>query len=212
MVEPKEIEILTPEQITATREALQGHQLHPIVSLALATGMRRGELLGLQWGDIDLDAGTLRVERSVEETKAGLRLKPPKTKRGRRNISLPLSAVAMLREHKVSQLKLRLALAMGNLSNETPVFTTIDGGLISPNSVSRSWRRFCTAQQLPLVAFHALRHTHASTLISAGVDVLTISRKLGHTKAAMTLDVYGHLMQGSDAAAALAIEGVLSDR
>ena len=76
--------------------ARQAHRVHPPrrdVELALATGMRRGELLGLMWGDIDLDRGTLRVERSVEETKAGLRLKPPKTKRGRRNLRLPNARV-----------------------------------------------------------------------------------------------------------------------
>jgi integrase len=68
---------------------LNGHTIFPVVSLALATGLRWGELLGLQWGDINLDAATLRVERSVEETRSGLRCKPPKTKRGRRNITLP---------------------------------------------------------------------------------------------------------------------------
>src|SRR6185312_9633031 len=83
------IEVLTTEQIAAVLAKLAGHALYPIVALALATGMRRGELLALQWGDVDLDASTLRVERSVEETRAGLRLKPPKTKRGRRNIALP---------------------------------------------------------------------------------------------------------------------------
>src|SRR5262245_25917925 len=85
-VEDREVEILSPDAIKAVLEALQGHRLHPIVSLALATGMRRGELCGLQWGDVDLDKATLRVERSVEETRAGLRLKPPKTKRGRRSL------------------------------------------------------------------------------------------------------------------------------
>jgi integrase len=78
------------------RILLLANALFSIVSLALATGMRRGELLGLQWGDVDLDAGTARVERSLEETKAGLRLKPPKTRRGRRNLKLPGEAVAML--------------------------------------------------------------------------------------------------------------------
>ena len=88
-VEEQEIEILTPSRSPRCCAKLAGHALLSVVELALATGMRRGELLGLQWGDVDLDAGTLRVERSVEETKAGLRLKPPKTKRGRRNIRLP---------------------------------------------------------------------------------------------------------------------------
>ena len=72
-----------------------------------------GELLGLQWGDVDLEAGTLRIERSVEETKAGMRLKLPKTKRGRRNVALPPEAVAMLRAHKVQQLELRFVLGIG---------------------------------------------------------------------------------------------------
>ena len=77
--------------------------------------MRRGELLGLQWGDVGLNAGTLRVERSLEETKAGLRFKPPKTKRGRRNITLPPDAVAMLRTHKIKQLQVRLVLGLGKI-------------------------------------------------------------------------------------------------
>jgi integrase len=76
-VEEEEIEILTPDQVSHVLEALRGHRLYPIVSLAAATGMRRGELLALQWSDIDLDRGVLRVERSLEETKAGLRVKPP---------------------------------------------------------------------------------------------------------------------------------------
>ena len=107
---------------------LEGHALRPIASLALATGMRRGELLGLQWGDIDLDGATLRVERSVEETKTGLRVKPPKTKRGRRNIALPPEAVTMLRGHKVGQLEIRLVLGQGG--QPSVVFSTIEGKLL----------------------------------------------------------------------------------
>ena len=171
--------------------------------------MRRGELLGLQWGDIDLDAGTLRVERSIEETTAGLRLKPPKTKRGRRNITLPPETVGMLRAHKVQQMQLRLLLSMGKPDATTLVFSDVEGQLLKPHTVSRAWRRAVVALKLPAVTFHALRHTHASMLINAGVDILTISRRLGHSKAAITLDVYGHLIGGADEAAADAISGVL---
>jgi integrase len=202
-----EVDILAPGEITAVLEALKGHTLYPIVALALATGMRRGELLALEWGDIDLDRAMLTVHRSVEETKAGLWVKPPKTKRGRRNIGLPAEAVAMLRERRKQQIELRLALGQGG--QPVLVFSTIEGGYLKPNGLSRSWRQTCRARGLPRVQFHAVRHTHASTLIRAGVDVLTISRRLGHSAAAMTLDVYGHLMEGSDAAAAKAIEGVL---
>ena len=120
-----EIEILTPEQITAVLDSLRGHALHPIASLALATGLRRGELLALQWGDVDLDAGVLRVEHSLEETRAGLRLKSPKTKRGRRNITLPQEAIAMLRAHRIQQMEIRLALGQGG--SPSIVFSDIEG-------------------------------------------------------------------------------------
>ncbi len=208
-VEQTEIEILSPAQAEDVLTKLDGHKLFPIASLALDTGMRRGEVLGLQWGDVDLDGGTVRVERSVEETKAGLRIKPPKTKRGRRNITLPPETVTMLRAHKVETMKLRLALGMGNIASETLVFSTVDGALLSPDNLSRDWRRVSAAKKMPRVSFHALRHTHASVLIRAGVDILTISRRLGHSKPSVTLDTYGHLIEGSDKAAAEAISRVL---
>jgi integrase len=203
-VEEREIEILGADQIAEIRTKLIGHTLLPIVELALATGMRRGELLGLQWGDVDLDAGTLRVERSVEETRAGLRLKPPKTRRGRRSTTLGEGAVALLRAHKVKQLELRLVLGLGKAEPATLVFSTVEGELLRPRNVTKAWSR-----TVPGKAFHSLRHTHASMLIRAGVDILTISRRLGHSKAAITLDTYGHLIEGADAAAAKAIEEVL---
>jgi integrase len=206
-VEAVEIEILSPDQIKTILGGLAGHALHPIASLALATGMRRGELLALQWSEVDLDRAVLRVERSIEETKAGLRIKPPKTKSGRRNIGLASDAIAMLREHRAEQMRIRLALGQGG--PPLLVFSTIEGALLSPDNLSRDWWRVCNARKLPRVSFHALRHTHASMLIRAGVDVLTISRRLGHSSTSMTLDVYGHLMEGADAAAAKAIEGVL---
>jgi integrase len=208
-VEDAEIEILSPEQIADVLAKLEGHTLFPLDSLALASGLRRGELLGLQWGDTDLDAATLRVERSVEETKAGLRLKAPKTKRGRRNIKLLAEAVAMLRAHKVHQMEIRFALGLSKPDGATLVFSDVEGELLKPHTVSRAWRRAVVAKKLPAVTFHALRHTHASNVIRAGVDILTISRRLGHSKAAITLDVYGHLIGGADEAAADAIAGVL---
>lgn len=208
-VEETELEILEPDQVANITAKLDGHSLFPIVALAINTGMRRGELLGLQWGDVDLDGGTLRVERSVEETKAGLRLKSPKTKRGRRNITLPAETVSMLRAHKIEQMRLRLVLGAGNITSETLVFSDVNGGLIRPRNLTKSWSRVCAYKKLPSVSFHSLRHTHASILIRAGVDILTISRRLGHSKPSVTLDVYGHLIEGADKAAAEAISRVL---
>ena len=134
-VEEEEIEILTADQVKIVLNGLTNHTLHPIASLALASGLRRGELLALQWGDVDLERGVLRVERSVEETKSGLRVKPPKTKRGRRNIGLAADAIAMLRAHKVKQMEIRLALGQGG--QPTLVFSSIEGEMLSPDNLSR---------------------------------------------------------------------------
>ena len=208
-VEEIEIEILSPEEVSGVLAKLEGHPLLAIVTLALATGMRRGELLGLQWSDLDLDAGTLRVERSLEETKTGLRLKPPKTKRGRRNIKLPPEAVAVLRAHRVKVMELRLTIGQGAIKSDTLVFGNVEGEPLRPRNVTKTWSRVRQARKLPPVSFHAFRHTHASMLIRAGVDILTVSRRLGHGKASVTLDVYGHIIGGADDAAAAAIEKVL---
>jgi len=158
---------------------------------------------------VSLDDATIRVERSVEETKAGLRLKPPKTRRGRRTLKVPPETISMLRAHKVKQLELRFALGMGNITPDTLVFGTAEGGLLSPDNLSRDWCRVRRAKGLPLVSFHALRHTHVSLLIAEGVDILKISRRIGHAKASTTLDKYGHLIEPDDAAAANAIASVL---
>jgi integrase len=179
---------------------------------ATATGMRRGELCGLQWGDIDLDAATLTVRRSLEETRAiGLRIKEPKSKAGRRTVALPPSAVALLRDYKIKRMEFRVSVGAGKLTDETPVFqdTKTGEGWLRPSRVSHGWRRFVVAKGLPQVTFHALRHTHVSLLLNKGVDILTISRRIGHSKASITLDVYAHLMGGADQEAALVIEGVL---
>ena len=208
-VEGREIEILPQAQIATLMAGLADHPLlYPVAVLALASGMRRGELLALEWGDVDLDRGVVRVERSVEETKAGgLRVKAPKTKRGRRNIGLTADAVAVLREHRKRQLELRLQLGFGG--QPVLVFSTLDGDILSPDNFSRDWRRTLRARKLPLCSFHALRHTHASLLLAGGTDVLTVSRRLGHAKASVTLDTYGHKVEGGDQAATKTIERML---
>jgi integrase len=207
-VEDEEIEILTSEQIDLVLNKLEGHPLYAISALALATGMRRGELLALRLCDVDFDAASGRVERSLEETAAGLRFKPPKSKHGRRTISLPPSAVSVLRAHWRQQLELRMALGLGKPDPDTLIFGNPDGSPMSPDNLSRDWRRACRSLGLPMVMFHALRHTHASALIAKGLDVVQISRRLGHGSPVITLRTYAHLFKVVDSAAAAAIESV----
>jgi integrase len=160
--------------------------------IALATGMRRGELGALRWKDIDLDGGKLRVEQSLEQMKAGLRFKAPKPKHGRRTITIPPAVVADLRAHWKASQEHRLTLGLGRSSPDDLVFVMCGGSPRKPNALTNDWLRasMVTGRRINL---HALRHTHASSLIAAGVDILTISRRLGHANPKITLSVYGHL-------------------
>jgi integrase len=200
---------LRADQIATVLAALEGHALQSIAVLALSTGARRGELLALRWRDLDLDGATVRIERSLEQTKQGLRFKAPKTKHGRRLVTLPAIAVEALRAHRRRVLELRMALGQGKLDTGALVFSRLDGSPLPPNDLSRDWWRFVQNRKLPAVSFHALRHTHVSCLIATGVDPLTISRRIGHSSPVVTLRVYAHLFSNTDAAAATAIEAAL---
>jgi len=208
-VEIEEVQILSASDVVGVLERTKNHPLGAIIALALATGARRGELLALRWGDIDLDAGTLRIERSVEQTKTGVTFKSPKTRNGRRTISLPPTAVDLLRTLRRDRLELHLALGLGGDISGALLFSTPEGAPISPNNLSRDWRRVVAAHGLPPVMFHALRHSHASALIAAGMDPVTVSKRLGHGSPAVTLTVYAHLFQKTDLAAASVIEAAM---
>lgn len=209
-VEDTEMEILSAPQIAEVMTGICDHALSPIVVVALGTGMRRGELLALRWIDVNLDAATLRIERALEETKeGGLRFKPPKTAYGKRTITLPATVVSMLRTYRRQQLELRIVLGLGKFASDALVFSQVDGTPRSPRRLTKQWSEAVEQLDLPKVSFHALRHTHASALIAHGVDVLTISRRLGHGSAAITLRIYSHIFTATDGAAATAMDAAL---
>jgi len=208
-VERVEIAILTADKVADTLRRIADHPLHSIAALAVASGMRRGEICGLTWGAVDLDAATARIESSLEETAAGLRVKPPKTRHGLRTISLPKSTVETLREHQRRQLEQRLLLGLGRASAEDWVFPLFDGSPYPPDKLSRDWGNVVRDRKLPRVMFHGLRHSHASALIAAGVDIVTVSKRLGHGSPAITLGVYAHLFNRADGSAAQAMERAL---
>ena len=111
----------------------------------------------------------MRVLRSLEQTRAGLKFKTPKTRNSRRTISLPLIAIDALRAHRRQQLEMRVALGQVKPDASTLVFSGIDGDMIPPNNLSRDWRRFVKARKLPNVSFHGLRHSHVSALIGVAL-------------------------------------------
>lgn len=203
----RETMMLQPAQAAELLERLRGHPLYLIASLALGTGMRRNEMLGLRWRDVELEAGRLTIEQSLEQTAThGIRTKGPKTKHGRRTISLPAHLVTALRAHWREQQEQRLGMGLGKAPEAAPVFATVDGRHLSPNAITKAWPVAMAAIGMPAVTLHSLRHTHASMLIASGVDILTISRRLGHSSPTITLGVYGHLIHGTDDRAAQVME------
>jgi integrase len=148
-------------------------------------------------GAVDLDAGMVRVERSLEETGSSLRFKPPKTGAGRRAISLPASVAETLSAHRRAQREHRLAIGLGRPGDDDLVFARSDASPHPPDNLSRDWRRTVLSLKLPCVSFHGLRHSHVSALIAAELDVVTISRRIGHANPAVTLAVYAHVFAGA---------------
>jgi integrase len=204
-----EITILTEEQIGALLRHLDGRTLRPIVSFLVGTGARRGEALALRWHDLDLEKRIVRIERSLEQSKFGLRFKSPKTKHGRRNVAISPWLIAELRAHRVQQQKHRLALGLGRAPDDSLVFARWDGYARAPHSLSQKFAQ-ATAVLKIRCTLHGLRHTHVSQLIAAGLDVLTISRRIGHASPAITLDVYGHMFANTDARAADIMEAAFA--
>jgi integrase len=159
--------------------------------------MRRSEILALRWSAVDLDRKTLRVVEALEETAEGLRFKAPKSRAGKREVALPDIVVTVLREHLRLQLEQRMKLGAGKTPADALVFAHFDGGPLSPNAMSKEWSR--AAASIGVAAtFHALRHTHVSHLIEAGVNVVKISKRVGHADIATTLNEYAHLFDARE--------------
>ncbi len=163
----------------------------------LATGLRRGELLGLKWEDIDLNHGILRVKRQISRINGEVVEAPLKTKNAYR--TLPLAA------DTVDVLKMQRKKANGSAW----VFPAPDGGPISPDSVLNKLHRVLKRAGLPEVRFHDLRHTFATLALQNGVDIKTVSGMLGHFSAGFTLDTYAHVTTTAQMAAANTMSGVL---
>ncbi|MDP9364704.1 MAG: site-specific integrase [Chloroflexota bacterium] len=207
----KRFETWNPDEARAFLAAAEGDALSPLWLLALSTGMRRGELLGLRWRDVDLDAGTLSVRQCLIPSKGGPVLAEPKTAAARRLVRLPAEAIAALREHRRRQVERRLAL--GSLWRDLDlVLCTGEGNVVNPANVDRSFARLVRAAGVRRIRFHDLRHTHATWLLAAGQPVKVVSERLGHARVSITLDTYAHVLPDMQEAAAEAIGSLLSIR
>jgi integrase len=218
-VEHKEMPALDHDQTAAVIRAAAGSRIYIAVLLALTTGMRRGEILGLRWRDLGLDAGQLSVSQALEQTRRGLVFKPPKTERSRRMIILPALTIEGLRVHKTQQREEYLQLGFGKdeddlVVTEITVATDSTGRReiarkpMTPDHLSKDFCRLARRLKLK-VRFHDLRHTHATHLLKAGVHPKVASERLGHASVAITLDTYSHVLPGLQEDAARGVDAAL---
>jgi integrase len=191
-VERKEMVTLTVEESERLLEGIRRTRTYWPVMLALATGMRRGEIVALRWKNIDLDRGILRVVQSLEQTKTGLRFKDTKSSRSRA-ITLPAFAVEELRRLKHEQAEELLALGIRQ-TTETLACCRVDGEPLQPRSVTHQFTLLRDRiKDLPRVRFHDIRHSHASQLLADGVHPKVAQERLGHSTIATTMDLYSHV-------------------
>jgi integrase len=190
-VERREKAILDVEQLQALLLAAKGTRLGALLELSAATGCRRGELLALTHEDLQLDEGCLRITKSLEQTKAGLRIKSPKNGRSR-CVFLPDGAIAVLRMHIAEQEQ--AALEFGDAYQREPrlVFADPVGRYLRPNSITAEVCRLARTCGFKGISLHSLRHTHGSLLLSAGVPLPAVSARLGHSSPAVTANIYSH--------------------
>lgn len=178
-------------QLRQFLEVAVEHRLGPAIWLAAMTGMRRGEVLGLRWSDIDLDTATLSIRRSVSCTGYQVHTTPTKTSTSRRAIDLDPRTVAVLRGWRHHQLA-----ELGSVASEGIVFTRSDGHPVHPHSLSQTVDRLQRAAGVPPIRLHGLRHTHATLMLKHGVPLKVVSERLGHSTPAFTMAVYQHVLPG----------------
>jgi integrase len=205
-VERRRMVTLTAEQAARLLGAIKHTRVYRPVLLALATGMRRGEILAVRWRNVDLERATIRVVESLEQTKGGmLRFKAPKNEKGRA-ITLPAFAVEELRRLKREQGEELLALGIRQ-SGETLVCARADGDPHQPRSLTHEFTYLIRRLKcVPRVRFHDLRHSHATQLLLAGVHPKVAQERLGHSTISTTLDLYSHVTETMQKDAALEID------
>lgn len=178
------------EEVRRFLDTAREHRLHAAFHLAATTGMRRGEVLGLRWRDIDLEAARLVVEQTLVAPRYELTFSEPKTQQGRRSIDLDPETLAVLRAHRRRQAEERLAFGAGYVELEL-VFRGIDGTPVIPHLFSLAFKKVARDAGLPSIRLHDLRHTHVALLARAGIPAKVIQERVGHHSAGFTLDNYG---------------------
>jgi integrase len=199
--------VWTPEQLRTFLRAAAGHRLFPAFWLAAATGMRRSELLGLRWTDIDLSRATIAINRGLIAVAYELHETRCKTRNARRPINLDATTIAVLRAWQTWQRTEQHAAGIDDLGW---VFTDPSGQPVHPHAISQAFERIAARAGLPVIRLHDVRHTHATLLSQAGVHPKVVSERLGHANAKFTIETYQHVMPSMQADAAAVTQTLMS--
>jgi integrase len=201
-VERREMSVLSPDQAMALLAAASGTEFEAPITTALYSGLRLGELRGLRWRDVDLAAGRLSVQQTLQKRPGGgVVARQPKTHRSRRLVSLPMVLAEVLGDHRRRQVEARLA-AGDAWEDADLVFTDALGRPIGETHLRLGFWRLLRQAGLPRIRLHDLRHTMATLMLAAGEHPKVVSERLGHSTIAITLDTYSHVLPGLQAAAA----------
>ncbi len=200
---------LAPAEARTLLETVRGDRLEALYTVALAMGLRQGEALGLRWDDIDLDAGVLTVQATLQRVNKTFTLAEPKTARSRRTLPLPDRVGDSLRAHRTRQLEERLA-AGPMWEDQGLVFSTRTGGYLHGSNVTRDFQRILAHAGLPQMRFHDMRHACASLLLAQGVQPRVVMEVLGHSQIALTMNLYAHVLPEAQRDAAISMNAVLT--
>lgn len=206
----REVTPLSVDQARKLMKHIRGHRLEVLLTLAMVTGMRRGELLALRWSDIDFERGRLLVLHSVDFMAGyGYVEGKPKTRAGKRVIDLPAFLIEVLKQHRIQQEELREKTE--HWEDHDLVFPNLSGGYLHPNHMGESFRNLLKDAGLPPMHFHDLRHSAATILLAQRVNIKVIQELLGHSDIVITLRVYGHLLPSMQGDAVETWEGLFRE-
>jgi integrase len=189
---------------------VRGNRLYALWLLAATTGMRRGEIAGLRWRNVDLTAQRVAVVQTLVTVGYDIEWSEPKTDRGRRSVALDSATVAALQAHQLRQFDEQQLLGHAEPQPDL-VFTREDGTLLHPERISKMFDRHVEQTGLPRIRFHDLRHTHATLALQAGVHPKVVSERLGHADIALTLNVYSHAIPALQETAAALVAALVLD-
>jgi integrase len=187
--------------------AARGHLLELPIAIALATGMRRGEILGLRWSDLDAEFSVAHVRRTLQAIDPEPVFEDPKTRRSRRAVALPAFLRPYLTHQREEQHRRQESLGASWHEHDL-VMDSGDGSPVNPVNLSSAWPKFLKRAGLPHVRFHDLRHAHATLMLVQGVHPKVVSERLGHSNIGITLDTYSHVLPGMQAEAAEAFDAL----